>query len=116
MHRCVAVLLQQLGMANVSTTSSYRASSGFAGFGYRSRFPAFYFQSAKCYSTAVWYGDVVHNVSRSSLLVAALASGRLDMIQKAMSDRIHQPYRASLVPGMTEILEHATEHGALVLR
>ncbi|MCM3134504.1 homoserine kinase [Paenibacillus polysaccharolyticus] len=57
--------------------------------------------------------DVVHNVSRSSLLVAALASGRLDMIQKAMSDRIHQPYRASLVPGMTEILEHATEHGAL---
>jgi homoserine kinase len=47
------------------------------------------------------------------LLVAALASGRLDMIQKAMSDRIHQPYRASLVPGMTEILERATEHGAL---
>lgn len=57
--------------------------------------------------------DVVHNVSRSSLLVAALASGRLDMIQKAMSDRVHQPYRASLVPGMTEILEHATKHGAL---
>lgn len=57
--------------------------------------------------------DVVHNVSRSSLLVAALASGRLDMIQKAMSDRIHQPYRASLVPGMTEILKRATEHGAL---
>ncbi|GGH61060.1 homoserine kinase [Paenibacillus silvae] len=57
--------------------------------------------------------DVVHNVSRSSLLVAALASGRLDMIQKAMSDRIHQPYRASLVPGMAEILEHASEHGAL---
>lgn len=57
--------------------------------------------------------DVVHNVSRSSLLVAALASGRLDMIQKAMSDRIHQPYRASLVPGMTQILEQAAEHGAL---
>ena len=57
--------------------------------------------------------DVVHNISRSSLLVAALASGRLDMIQKAMSDRIHQPYRASLVPGMAEILEHAVGHGAL---
>ena len=57
--------------------------------------------------------DVVHNISRSSLLVAALASGRLDMIQRAMLDRIHQPYRASLVPGMTEILEHAVEHGAL---
>lgn len=57
--------------------------------------------------------DVVYNISRSSLLVAALASGRLDMIQKAMSDRIHQPYRASLVPGMAEILEHAVDHGAL---
>ncbi|MFC9711698.1 homoserine kinase [Paenibacillus sp. NPDC056933] len=57
--------------------------------------------------------DVIHNISRSSLLVAALASGRLDMIQKAMSDRIHQPYRASLVPGMAEILEHAVSHGAL---
>lgn len=57
--------------------------------------------------------DVVHNISRSSLLVAAFVSGRLDMIQKAMSDRIHQPYRASLVPGMTDILEHATGHGAL---
>ncbi|MEC0126290.1 homoserine kinase [Paenibacillus pabuli] len=57
--------------------------------------------------------DVIHNISRSSLLVAALASGRLDMIQKAMSDRIHQPYRASLVPGMAEILTHAVSHGAL---
>ncbi|CAM3140021.1 homoserine kinase [Paenibacillus taichungensis] len=57
--------------------------------------------------------DVIHNISRSSLLVAALASGRLDMIQKAMSDRIHQPYRASLVPGMAEILENAVSHGAL---
>ncbi|WP_339845845.1 homoserine kinase [Paenibacillus sp. FSL W7-1088] len=57
--------------------------------------------------------DVIHNISRSSLLVAALATGRLDMIQKAMSDRIHQPYRASLVPGMAEILEHAVSHGAL---
>jgi homoserine kinase len=57
--------------------------------------------------------DVIHNISRSSLLVAALASGRLDMIQKAMSDRIHQPYRASLVPGMADILENAVSHGAL---
>ncbi|WP_338540465.1 homoserine kinase [Paenibacillus tundrae] len=57
--------------------------------------------------------DIVHNISRSSLLVAALSSGRLDMIHKAMSDRLHQPYRASLVPGMAEILEHAVDHGAL---
>jgi len=57
--------------------------------------------------------DAVYNLSHSSVLVAALATGRLDLIREAMRDRLHQPYRASLVPGMTHILEHATEHGAL---
>jgi len=57
--------------------------------------------------------DAVYNLSHSSVLVAALASGRLDLIQDAMQDRLHQPYRASLIPGMAHILEHATEHGAL---
>ncbi|MEC0372926.1 homoserine kinase [Paenibacillus chibensis] len=57
--------------------------------------------------------DAVYNISRSSLLVAALSQGRLDMISKAMSDRLHQPYRAKLVPGMAEILEQAVDHGAL---
>jgi len=57
--------------------------------------------------------DAVYNLSHSSVLVAALATNRLDLIGEAMRDRLHQPYRASLVPGMTHILEHATEHGAL---
>lgn len=57
--------------------------------------------------------DVVFNIGRSSLLVAALASGQLQLIQQAMQDRIHQPYRAPLIPGMSYILEHAVEHGAL---
>jgi len=57
--------------------------------------------------------DAVYNISRSSLLVAALAQGRLDLISRAMSDRLHQPYRAELVPGMSEILENAVDHGAL---
>lgn len=57
--------------------------------------------------------DAVYNISRSSLMTAALASGRLDLIGAAMQDRIHQPYRAALVPGMAEILKEATKHGAL---
>lgn len=57
--------------------------------------------------------DVVFNIGRSSLLVAAMASGQLELIQYAMQDRVHQPYRASLIPGMSDVLEHATEHGAL---
>jgi homoserine kinase len=57
--------------------------------------------------------DAVYNVGRSSLLVAALAGGELGLIRHAMKDRLHQPYRAPLIPGMTEILERATEFGAL---
>lgn len=58
-------------------------------------------------------GDAVFNVGHSNLLVAALCSGRLDMIRHAMKDKLHQPYRSALVPGMAEILEGAADHGAL---
>lgn len=57
--------------------------------------------------------DAIYNVSHSSLLVAALSTGDFRMIRYAMQDRIHQPYRASLIPGMTEILERAADFGAL---
>ncbi|WP_336774412.1 homoserine kinase [Paenibacillus sp. MMO-58] len=57
--------------------------------------------------------DAVFNVGRSSLLVAALASGELGLIRHAMRDRLHQPYRAPLIPGMSAILEQAVEYGAL---
>ncbi|MUG46149.1 homoserine kinase [Paenibacillus woosongensis] len=58
-------------------------------------------------------GDAVFNISRTSLFTAAMASGRLDLIRASMQDRLHQPFRASLVPGMERILKEATEHGAL---
>ncbi|RED64130.1 homoserine kinase [Cohnella lupini] len=57
--------------------------------------------------------DAVFNVTHSSLLTAALAMGRLDLLSHAMRDRLHQPYRAPLIPGMDRILREATEHGAL---
>ncbi|WP_139490296.1 homoserine kinase [Brevibacillus dissolubilis] len=57
--------------------------------------------------------DLVYNVGRSSLLVAALAQGRLDLLAEAMKDRLHQPYRSKLIPGLSEILAEATQHGAI---
>lgn len=57
--------------------------------------------------------DAVYNISRTSLLTAALASGRLDLIRTAMQDRLHQPYRAPLVPGMERLLAEAPDRGAL---
>ncbi|MCM3785782.1 homoserine kinase [Neobacillus mesonae] len=57
--------------------------------------------------------DAIYNISRSSMLVGAIASGRYDLLSTAMKDRLHQPYRAALVPGMSEILEEAPLKGAL---
>ena len=49
--------------------------------------------------------DAVHNVQRAALLGAALASGRIDLLRAAVRDKLHQPYRASAIPGLAEILE-----------
>lgn len=57
--------------------------------------------------------DAVFNVGHSSVLVAALCTGNLDMIRRSMKDALHQPYRAPLIPGMDAILRDATEYGAL---
>ncbi len=48
--------------------------------------------------------DAVYNIGRAALLGAAFASGRSDLLRAAMRDRIHQPYRASFVPGLDEML------------
>ncbi len=48
--------------------------------------------------------DVVFNVQRAALLIAALATGTTSAFPAALEDRLHQPYRAKLVPGLEEIL------------
>ncbi|MBX9602837.1 MAG: homoserine kinase [Bryobacteraceae bacterium] len=48
--------------------------------------------------------DTVFNVQRSALLIAALATGTVSAFPAALEDRMHQPYRAPLVPGLDEIL------------
>ncbi len=56
--------------------------------------------------------DAVFNIGRSSLLVAALAGGRLDLLDAATQDRLHQQQRAALMPAMVPIFEAAREAGA----
>ena len=48
--------------------------------------------------------DVVFNLQRSVLTLAALTTGNTEILREAMRDRVHQPYRADLVPGLREIL------------
>ncbi|MEE9221136.1 MAG: homoserine kinase, partial [candidate division NC10 bacterium] len=59
------------------------------------------------------FADAVHNVSRVALLVGAMVAGDLSLLDEATRDRLHQPYRAKLLPGMEEVLEVARRGGAL---
>src|SRR5579884_1361545 len=53
----------------------------------------------ECYSRA----DTIFNVQRSALLIAALTTGTASAFPAALEDRLHQPYRAALIPGLDEI-------------
>jgi homoserine kinase len=57
--------------------------------------------------------DAVFNVGRVALLLAALQVGRPELLREATQDRLHQPYRAPLVPGMAEVLAEGEAAGAL---
>jgi homoserine kinase len=56
--------------------------------------------------------DAVFNIGRAAMLVAALAQGRADLLSDALQDRLHQPYRASLVPGFDAVKTAAVNAGA----
>jgi len=50
------------------------------------------------------HADAVHNLQRSALLVAALEERRYDLLWDALQDRVHQPYRQPLIPGLADVL------------
>ncbi|KAF2644521.1 phosphoribosylformylglycinamidine cyclo-ligase-like protein [Massarina eburnea CBS 473.64] len=54
--------------------------------------------------------DLVFNMQRLAVLTTALGQSPPDpsMIYTAMQDKIHQPYRRGLIPGLTEILQSVT--------
>lgn len=57
--------------------------------------------------------DMVYNLSRSALWVAAIAQNRLELLREACQDRLHQPYRAPLVPRLEPSIRAALDAGAL---
>ncbi len=48
--------------------------------------------------------DAVHNLQCAAVMVAQFFSGRTDFRQEMFEDRWHQPYRAGLIPSLSEVL------------
>ena len=56
--------------------------------------------------------DAIFNLQRVALLLQALQSGEYSLLREAFQDRMHQPYREPLVPGLKEAL--SLEHPDLL--
>lgn len=56
--------------------------------------------------------DAVFNVGRSALTVAALQTGRYDLLAESMEDKLHQRARANLMPWLPLLIARAKLAGA----
>jgi homoserine kinase len=56
--------------------------------------------------------DAVYNLGRVALLAIALRDGDWDMLQVGLGDKLHQPYRSPLIPGLQEIFQAAAAAGS----
>ena len=61
------------------------------------------------------FEDAVFNMGRALLVVEALRTGDLDLLGKAMKDRLHQPYRVPLIPRAAEAMAAARKAGAVAI-
>ncbi len=56
--------------------------------------------------------DCVHNLSRVALMIALASQGDFRGFGRLLEDRLHQPYRAKLVPQLYPALDAARAEGA----
>lgn len=57
-------------------------------------------------------GDAVYNLSHVAVLIKALEIGSISLLIPALNDKIHQPYRASLINGFDSAKAAAKRAGA----
>jgi len=62
--------------------------------------------------TSIPFADAIFNASRTPLLIRALRDGDYAKLTVAMQDRLHQPYRMPLIPGMEAAFAAARATGA----
>ena len=61
----------------------------------------------------VQHADAVFNVRAAAWMAASWVAGDWESVGEAMDDRLHQPYRARLIPGFHEVCHAAREAGGL---
>ncbi|MEM8863287.1 MAG: homoserine kinase [Chloroflexota bacterium] len=62
--------------------------------------------------TTISRADAIFNMARIPLVLRALETQNYNLLSIAMQDKIHQPYRIPLVPGMAEAFAAAKSAGA----
>lgn len=67
----------------------------------------------KALPKTVPFADAVYNIGATAGVMGAILQKRYDELGRAMTDKLHQPYRAKLVPGLESALEAARSAGAL---
>ncbi len=61
----------------------------------------------------VGYADAVYNLSHAAVLLRAMEQGEGELITAALRDRLHQPYRETLIPHYADAKAAALRLGAL---
>ncbi len=77
--------------------------------------PDFELSTAKARSVLpqqVSRSDAIYNMAHLGLLIRGLETGRSDWLKTAMEDRLHQPFRASLIQGYEAVKTAAIAAGA----
>lgn len=69
-------------------------------------------EARKLLPAEVSYKDAVFNVSRVAVLLKALEEGNLNIINVALKDRLHHPYRKTLIHECEEVKKICVENGS----
>ena len=56
--------------------------------------------------SAVPLEDAVFNAQRMAMFVQALYTKDIDLMKRALKDKLHQPYRMKLVPGLEKVMQN----------
>ncbi|ACG57283.1 homoserine kinase [Hydrogenobaculum sp. Y04AAS1] len=69
-------------------------------------------EARKILPTKIDIKDAIYNIQRSNLLLSSLVLKRFELLKEAVKDKLHQPYRKSLIPFYDDIEKIAYDSGA----